>query len=478
MGEKDRCKSLQENKWIYGLLVVLGVVILFGSLSSLNFYNKFTGKVIEAKQEFVPAEIEITKISFSNCDDCFDINPVADNIKQQNVEIKDEKTFDFSSQEAQNLIEKYGIEKLPTIIVTGEVNKSTVSGFFDSIGEIRNNAFVLTSQGLPFYDVQEKKIVGRVEITKLVDKSCSNCFDVENVISLFKQAGVTISDERDVNYDSVEGQELIQKYGVKEIPALIISKDITEYDSLQQIWPQLNVVEKNGFYVLHALQPPFRDLSQNKIVGLVDLIMLEDNSCLECYDVSVNKQILARFGITPNTEETYDISSSKGQELISKYSIEKVPTILLSSEAEAYDSFVRAWQQVGSVEDDGWFIMRNPEVLGVVKNLTTGELIGLGSQTQQPQQESGQEAREIRVDLSNYKFEPSSITVKKGEKIRLILTSKDIYHTFTIDELGINIEVSPGQTVTREIVADRSGTFRLYCVPHESLGMVGEFTVE
>ncbi len=480
--ERTKHKTNQENKWTYRLLAVLGTVILFTFLSSMNFYAAFTGKVIEIKQELEPAEIEITKISLSNCDDCFNISSIISNIKQQNVKIKNEKTLDFSLQEAKNLIERYGIKKLPAIIVTGEVNKSAVYGFFNSIGEIRDSAFILTSQEPPFYDIQEKRVIGRVEIIKLIDNSCLNCFDMETVVSLFKRAGVTISDEKNVMYDSVEGRNLIQKYGIKEIPALIVSKDITQYNSLQQIWSRLNAAEKNGFYVLHALRPPFRDLLQNKIVGLVDLVMLEDKACLQCYNVSINKQILARFGIFPITEETYDINSTKGKELISKYNIEKVPIILLSPEAKVYNSFAQVWKQVGDVEDDGWFVMRNPELLGVVKNLTTGELIDLRSQPQQtqqqPQQESKQEVREIKIDLSNYKFEPSSITVKKGEKIKLILTSKDIYHTFTVDELGINIEVFPGQTVTKEIVPNKSGTFKLYCVPHESLGMVGEFSVE
>jgi heme/copper-type cytochrome/quinol oxidase subunit 2 len=152
--------------------------------------------------------------------------------------------------------------------------------------------------------------------------------------------------------------------------------------------------------------------------------------------------------------------------------------ILLSPEARFYNSFVQAWKQVGDVENDGWFVMKHPEVLGVVKDLTTGKLIDLRSQSQQPQQEDISKVKEIRIDLSNYKFEPSSISVKKGEKIKLILTSKDVYHTFTVDELGISIEVFPGQTVTKEILVDKSGAFRLYCVPHESLGMVGEFVVE
>jgi len=61
---------------------------------------------------------------------------------------------------------------------------------------------------------------------------------------------------------------------------------------------------------------------------------------------------------------------------VSKYNIQKVPVILLSPEAKEYDSFINAWKPVGSVESDGWFVMRKPEALGTVKDIVNNKIIG------------------------------------------------------------------------------------------------------
>ena len=75
------------------------------------------------------------------------------------------------------------------------------------------------------------------------------------------------------------------------------------------------------------------------------------------------------LGILANTEKIYDVKSAQGKEFVSKYGIFKVPMIIVSPEAEQYPSFVQAWNSVGTKEDDGWFVMRSPELLGSVKEI-------------------------------------------------------------------------------------------------------------
>ena len=103
--------------------------------------------------------------------------------------------------------------------------------------------------------------------------------------------------------------------------------------------------------------------------------MLKDDSCEGCFDVTVNKNVLAKFGMVVEKSETYEAATTSAQALIKKYGIEKLPAILVSPEGEYYPAFVSAWQQVGSIEDDGWYVMRHPEVLGTYKDLKTGQVI-------------------------------------------------------------------------------------------------------
>ena len=84
---------------------------------------------------------------------------------------------------------------------------------------------------------------------------------------------------------------------------------------------------------------------------------------------------------------------------------------------------------------------------------------------------------QVALEEDPYRFEPSEFTCEAGETLTLVLTGDREFHTFTIDELGIDIFVNAGETITQEITCDKPGTFKLICIPHEALGMVGTVTV-
>ncbi|HWQ99356.1 MAG TPA: plastocyanin/azurin family copper-binding protein [Candidatus Methylomirabilis sp.] len=89
-------------------------------------------------------------------------------------------------------------------------------------------------------------------------------------------------------------------------------------------------------------------------------------------------------------------------------------------------------------------------------------------------------AREIIVTSSNFKFDMSSITVKKGEKIRIRLKNVEGFHDLVIDEFKAATERVQGEGETAvEFTADRAGTFEYYCSvgSHREMGMKGTLTV-
>ncbi|MBB6446637.1 Sec-dependent nitrous-oxide reductase [Bacillus benzoevorans] len=59
------------------------------------------------------------------------------------------------------------------------------------------------------------------------------------------------------------------------------------------------------------------------------------------------------------------------------------------------------------------------------------------------------------------------ISVKEGDKVVIHLTNidldQDITHGFGINSYNLNMEVQPGQTQTIEFIADKAGTYPLYC---------------
>ena len=76
-----------------------------------------------------------------------------------------------------------------------------------------------------------------------------------------------------------------------------------------------------------------------------------------------------------------------------------------------------------------------------------------------------------------YKFVPKDFTFKVGDTITFEMSGETEFHTFTVDELGIDEVVDGGEEVTFEVTFDRPGEFELICITHQAFGMIGTITV-
>ncbi len=369
-------KELIVDK-ILPLLLVLAVIFLLTNVALIQIRS---GKWSEAqeivKEKLRPAELQIITLTAGSCTFCSDVDEGIEKLKSFNVNITEEKNIESTSSLGKGLIEKYSITKLPTFIVRGELNKSEqLTDYFESEGELEEEQFVYTAGKAPYYDVNVQSPVGLVKIFTLTDSSCPQCTDLSGVPDALKEQGVLLQTNKEVDFRSTEGQNLVTRYDIKESPALLISRDIEYYEEVHKQLLEAGASEKENYYAVHVLVPPYRDVETDKIVGLVDLTLLDDASCTECYDVEVNKQILANFGIVFKEQKRVDINTQEGKTLKEKYKIAKLPVAIMSPDAEAYPALVQAWRSVGSVEDDGWFVMRKPELLGRYKDLETNQVI-------------------------------------------------------------------------------------------------------
>jgi plastocyanin len=77
-----------------------------------------------------------------------------------------------------------------------------------------------------------------------------------------------------------------------------------------------------------------------------------------------------------------------------------------------------------------------------------------------------------------FAFSTTDFTFKNGEAVNFSFTSEAQFHSFTVNELGINVEVNGSETVDYDFIFDKPGTYTLICTPHQALGMVGTITVE
>jgi len=71
--------------------------------------------------------------------------------------------------------------------------------------------------------------------------------------------------------------------------------------------------------------------------------------------------------------------------------------------------------------------------------------------------------RVIKMTARRFTYSPETIRVEQGVPVTLELTSLDRDHGFTIPDLGLRIDVEPGQTARVRFVPEKAGTFLFHC---------------
>jgi plastocyanin len=104
-----------------------------------------------------------------------------------------------------------------------------------------------------------------------------------------------------------------------------------------------------------------------------------------------------------------------------------------------------------------------------------------GSQQQQAPAATQGQVKSFTVEGSNFKFNPSEIRVKEGDRVRIIFKNTGGFHDWVVDEFGAATKQgnAPAEE-TIEFVANKKGTFEYYCSvgSHRQMGMKGNLIVE
>ncbi len=83
------------------------------------------------------------------------------------------------------------------------------------------------------------------------------------------------------------------------------------------------------------------------------------------------------------------------------------------------------------------------------------------------------EVREFEMTAKQFEFVPNTITVNKGDTVKLHITSTDVTHGFALPDFGVSETLAPGQDVHVEFVADKTGTFTFSCNVYCGTGHTG-----
>lgn len=108
----------------------------------------------------------------------------------------------------------------------------------------------------------------------------------------------------------------------------------------------------------------------------------------------------------------------------------------------------------------------------------TAASLRLPAQEAQP---SAPGVHEIQMTCKKYSYSPDPIRVRKGERVRLVITCSDHDHGIKIDEFNIDTKLKKGVPTPVEFTADKAGTFTYKCSVHCGMGhshMKGTLIVE
>lgn len=89
--------------------------------------------------------------------------------------------------------------------------------------------------------------------------------------------------------------------------------------------------------------------------------------------------------------------------------------------------------------------------------------------------------KEIKLEAYQFGFSPDPVVVKKGDIVKLIVTSRDVTHGIYIKEYGINVSVAKQEEKKIEFFADKVGKFDMVCsvyCGHGHSNMKGKLIVE
>lgn len=79
----------------------------------------------------------------------------------------------------------------------------------------------------------------------------------------------------------------------------------------------------------------------------------------------------------------------------------------------------------------------------------------------------------VKVTAKKYDFEPSTISVVRGKRVRLEVTAVDRDHGIEIAEFGVKRKLEKGKPTVVEFTPDRAGEFTFHCSVFCGLGHRG-----
>lgn len=270
--------ALGKNEMVLLALAVilLGVVAYFAFIAPQAQQSALAGnETISAPVNVVKTPITpvyITVIKDSVCNDCqgadYLVTALANNAALLEIEIANVDSVYSTDEKGVELIQKYSITRVPTLIITGKLSEDSklVSSWVNFGTRESDGTLVFRSPYPPYLDLDSKEIVGGVSIIELVDATCADCYNVSLHQDLLKtKFAMRLSGVTTFDISSENGKALISKYKITKVPTVILSNAASAYPNFDEIWLQVGSIESDGSLVFRAVEQitsgSYKDLS-------------------------------------------------------------------------------------------------------------------------------------------------------------------------------------------------------------------------
>jgi len=191
----------------------------------------------------------------------------------------------------------------------------------------------------------------KIELTMITVPDCPECTSLDNIAGIVRSRRVNITKENKISWMSAAGQGALSQYNLTRAPAIIITGE-TQTLFIEPFWRVRDAL------VLTNAPPPYMDVKTGTVKGRVTMTVIVPKSCKECFSLS-NSLSQINDAIMIQETKTLDADEDSAKALIKRYELDKVPSLILSKDAELYSIINRSWEELGTWESDGSLVLRS-----------------------------------------------------------------------------------------------------------------------